>query len=144
MLLYRRTSDIIFWSFLYLFLVMSWECLHKHSICHFILLTSWFCYYITKVKVKVRVSQLCPTLCDPVDCIVHGTLQARILKWVAFPFSRTSSQPTDRTQVSRIASGFFTSWATREALHCLKPPEHRWIVALRFTFLYSLTSQNQF
>ena len=46
---------------------------------------------------------------------VHGILQARILKWVAFPFSRGSSQPRDGTQVSRIAGGFFTSWATREA-----------------------------
>ena len=47
--------------------------------------------------------------------IVHGILQARILEWVAFPFSRGSSQPRDQTQVSRIASVFFTSWATREA-----------------------------
>ena len=39
---------------------------------------------------------------------VHGVLQARILEWVAFPFSRGSSQPRDRTQVSHIAGGFFT------------------------------------
>ena len=38
-----------------------------------------------------------------------------ILEWVAFPFSRVSSQPRDQTQVSRIAGGFFTSWVTREA-----------------------------
>ena len=37
------------------------------------------------------------------------------LEWVAFPFSRGSSQPRDQTQVSCIAGGFFTSWATREA-----------------------------
>ena len=49
------------------------------------------------------------------DCIVHGILQARRLEWVAFPFSRGSSQPRDWTQVSRIAGRFFTSWATREA-----------------------------
>ena len=42
-------------------------------------------------------------------------LQARILEWVAIPFSRGSSQPRDRTQVSHSAGGFFTSWATREA-----------------------------
>ena len=42
-------------------------------------------------------------------------LQARILEWVAFPFSRGSSHPRDRTQVFHLASGFFTSWATREA-----------------------------
>jgi len=41
--------------------------------------------------------------------------RARILEWVAFPFSRESSQPRDWTQVSHIAGGFFTSWATREA-----------------------------
>ena len=46
---------------------------------------------------------------------VHGILQARILEWVAFPFSRGSSQLRDRTQVSCIAGGFFTSWAIREA-----------------------------
>ena len=46
---------------------------------------------------------------------VHGILQARILKWVAFPFTRASSQPRDQTQVSHIAGGFFTSWVTREA-----------------------------
>ena len=43
-------------------------------------------------------------------------LQARILEWVAMPFSRVSSQPRDWTQVSLIAGGFFTIWATREAL----------------------------
>ena len=47
---------------------------------------------------------------------VRGILQARMLEWVAFPFSRGSSQPRDQTQVSHIAGGFFTSWATREAL----------------------------
>jgi len=54
-------------------------------------------------------SQSCPTLCDPMDYTVHGILQARILEWVAFPFSRGSSQSRDRTQVSCIAAGFFTS-----------------------------------
>ena len=49
------------------------------------------------------------------DYIVHEILQARILEWVAFPFSRGSSQPRDQTQVSHIAGRFFTSWATREA-----------------------------
>ena len=42
---------------------------------------------------------------------VHGILQTRILEWVAFPFSRGSSQPRDWTQVSRIAGRFFTRWA---------------------------------
>ena len=48
--------------------------------------------------------------------ILHGILQARTLEWVAFPFSRGSSQLRNQTQVSLIAGGFFTSWATREAL----------------------------
>ena len=60
-------------------------------------------------------AQSCPTLCDPMDYKVHGILQARILEWVAFPFSRGSSQPTDQTQVSRIAGRFYTSWATGKA-----------------------------
>ena len=63
-----------------------------------------------------QVAQLCMTLCVPKDYTVHGILQARILEWVAFPFSRGSSQPRDQTQVSRIAGRFFTIWATREAL----------------------------
>ena len=46
-------------------------------------------------KVKVKVSQLYLTLCNPMDCMVHRIFQARILKWVAFSFSRGSSQPRD-------------------------------------------------
>ena len=49
------------------------------------------------------------------DYTVDGILQARILEWVAFPFSRESFQPRDWIQVSHIAAGFFTSWASREA-----------------------------
>ena len=60
-------------------------------------------------KVKVKVAQLCPTLCDPMDYTVHGILQARILEWVAFSFSRGSSQLKDQTQVSHIVGGSFTS-----------------------------------
>ena len=48
------------------------------------------------------------------DYTVHG-IQARILEWVTFPFSRRSFQTRDWTQVSCIAGRFFTSWATREA-----------------------------
>ena len=57
----------------------------------------------------VKVCQSCPTLCDPMDYTVRGILQTRILEWVAFPFSRESSQLRDRTQVSRATGGFFTS-----------------------------------
>ena len=71
------------------------------------------------VRMYVKVAQWCPALHDSMDCSppgssVHGILQARILEWVAFPFSRGSSQPRDQTQVSRIAGDFFTIWATRE------------------------------
>ena len=64
---------------------------------------------------RVKVAQSCPTLCKPMDYTVHGILQARTLEWVAFPFSRGSSQPSGQTQVSHIAGRFFTSWATRQA-----------------------------
>ena len=63
---------------------------------------------------KVKVTQSCPTLCDPMDCIVYGILQSRILV-LDFPFSRGSSQPKDQTQVSCIVGRFFTSRTTREA-----------------------------
>ena len=67
------------------------------------------------------VTQSCLTLFDPMDysplgSSVHGILQARILEWVAIPFSRESDRPRDWTQVSRIAGRLFTDWATREAL----------------------------
>ena len=70
-------------------------------------------------KVKVVVAQSCPTLFDSMDIslpgsFVHGILQTRKLEWEV-PFSRGSSPPRVQTQVSCIADGFFTVWATREA-----------------------------
>ena len=69
---------------------------------------------------EIEVAQMCPTLCDPVDCSlpgssIHGILQARVLEWVAISFSRGSSRARDQTQVSRIAGRHFNLWATREA-----------------------------
>ena len=64
--------------------------------------------FIPSIKL-VKVTQSCPTLCDLMDYTVHGILQARILEWVTFPFSRGSSQPRDQTQVSHTAGRFFTS-----------------------------------
>ena len=66
----------------------------------------------------------CIWLCDPLDCgrpgsSVHGFLQARILGWIAIPFSRESSQPRCWTC---IVGGFFTFWVTREALQYHKVP----------------------
>ena len=62
-----------------------------------------------KVKSEVKAVQLGPAFWNPLDYTVHGILQARILEWVALPFSRGSSQPRDRTQVFCIAGGSFAS-----------------------------------
>ena len=80
-------------------------------------------FFWTYEKVKMLVAQSCPTLCNPMDysppgSSVHGILQARILEWVAIPFSRGSSPPRDRTQClmfSTLAGRFFTTGATWEA-----------------------------
>ena len=68
----------------------------------------------------VKSFQSCPTLCKPMDCSspgssAHGILQARILEWVAIPFSRGSFWPRDRIPVSRIAGRLLTIWAIGEA-----------------------------
>ena len=67
-----------------------------------------------------EVAQSCPTLCNPMDCslsgsAIHGIFQARVLEWIAISFSRGSSRPRKRTQVSHIAGRHFTVWGTREA-----------------------------
>ena len=59
-------------------------------------------------KESEKVAQSWPTLWDPMNYTVHGIFQARILEWVAIPFSRGSSQSRDRTQVSRTADRRFT------------------------------------
>ena len=80
-------------------------------------MTVVFFYNKHKLLYCVKVAQSCLTLCNLVDCSlpgssVHGILQARILEWLAVPFSRRSLQPRDQTQVSHIAGRFFTSQAT--------------------------------
>ena len=77
--------------------------------------------WVTKHSGRWKCESLssCLTLCNLMDCSlpdssVHGILQARILEWIAIPFSRGSSQPRDRTWVSCTAGRFFTVWATRE------------------------------
>ena len=66
----------------------------------------------------LKLTQLCPTLCDPMDCnppgsFDHGILQARILVCVAIPFSRESSQPRDRTLcLQNNANSWFHAWIT--------------------------------
>ena len=76
-------------------------------------------FHDRKVKSESEVAQLCPTLCDPMDCSlpgssIHRIFQAKVLEWVAISFSRGSSWPRDWTQVSCIAGRRFTIWATRE------------------------------
>ena len=72
---------------------------------------------------EVLVAQLCLTLCDCMDCsppssTVHGILQARILEWVAIPFSKRSSRPRDETQVFCIGRRIPYCWAIQEAQEC--------------------------
>ena len=74
------------------------------------------------MNVKVLVTQLYPTFCNPKDCSlpgysVPGILQARIpRKRIAMPFSRESSWSRAQTQVFHIVGRFFTIWATKEVL----------------------------
>ena len=111
-------------------------CIRKQSLNHWIIrevpdwwLTGWYHPLLpipaplTAIIVKhipllskMKVTQSCLTVCDPMDYIDLKILQARILKWVTFPFSRGSSQPRDQIQASCIAGRFFTNWAFREAL----------------------------
>ena len=82
-------------------------------------------FYKIYWKWKVLVAQSCLTIWDCMDCSppgssVDGILQARVLEWVTIPFSRDSSWPRDRTQVSDTAGRFFTIWTSREAQYLLK------------------------
>ena len=84
---------------------------------------TWEALYVHCAVLRL-VAHSCLTLCNPMDYSLQaplsmGILQARILEWVAISSSRESSQPRDRTQVSHIARGFFTTWATRETLYVL-------------------------
>ena len=77
-------------------------------------------FFIEESESESEVAQSCPTLCDPMDCSLpgsslHGILQTTVLEWVAISFSRGSSRPRDRTQVSWIPGRRFNLWATREA-----------------------------
>ena len=75
-----------------------------------------------------EVSQSCLTFCDPMDCSlpgpsgkIHGIFQAIVLEWIAISFSRGSSQPRDRTQVSRIVDRGFTVWAKGNVKYIVIP-----------------------
>ena len=102
------------------------------------LLVSRYFWYLNEKWSEVKVVQLCLTLCNPMDYTVHSILQARILKWVAFPFSSRSSQPRYWTRVSCIAGGSFTNWAIREAQWILE-----WILT-NFEMEWKLTITSTF
>ena len=75
--------------------------------------------FLMDVLVAVKYTQLCQTLCGPMDSSppgpsVHGILQVRILEWVAISFCRGSSQPRDWIWVAHFVSRLFTDWTTRE------------------------------
>ena len=77
-------------------------------------------FWAPKKEMCMLVAQLCLTLYNPMDYSPSGSsvneiLQARILEWIAIPFSGGSSRPRDQTQFSCIAGRFFIIWATREA-----------------------------
>ena len=83
-------------------------------VCGLIYIHSYQTLFALAKNVCVLVAQLCPTFCDPMDCSqpyssAHGILQARILEWVAIPFSRECSWPRDQTWVSRIAGSSLLS-----------------------------------
>ena len=101
--------------------MMIFKLLYKSncSVLVYGIFNQWFT--ISVVVIVVLVTQLCPTLCDLMDCgppgsSVHGILQEKTLEWIAIPFSRGSSQPRAQTQVYCTAGRFFTIWATGKIL----------------------------
>ena len=89
------------------------------------------------MEVTLLVAQLCPTLCNPMDCSppgfsVCGILRASILEWVVIPFSGGSSGASDQTWVSHLAGRFFTIWATRSIWFSLIYKNFRHLDSLPF------------
>ena len=83
----------------------------------------------------MKVTQSCPTLCNPEDDTVHGILQARILESIPFPFSRGSSQPRDRTQVvyMQVNPALIISETLRQQVPVIAPLSAESFAALSFT-----------
>ena len=76
----------------------------------------------------MNVTQWCPTLCHPMDCAVHGILQARILEWVTFPFSRGSSQPRDQTRSPALQADSLPAEPQGKPLHMWLALYFFWVV----------------
>ena len=96
--------------------VLRWETVNQHGVQDGIVMGAR--------HDEVKVAQLCLTLCNPMGYIVRGILQVRVLEWAAYSFSSRSSWSRNHTRVSCIAGGFFTSWASREAL--VMATRHEW------------------
>ena len=95
-------------------------------------------FLVAQMVNKVKLAQLCLTLCDPIpwSCTVHGILQARILEWVAFPFSRGSSKPRNQTQVSRTVG-----WILYQ-LNYQGSPDYKNLSAMQETQLWFLGQED--
>ena len=103
----------------------------------------WLLPYLLLLLCWVLFAQSCLALCDFMNCSlpgssVHGILQARILEWIAIPFSRGSSWPRGQTQVSCFVGRFFTIWATGKMGPIISGPHHALLFTPRPLLLLSL------
>ena len=93
-------------------------------------------FLILGLPVKVKVAQLCPTLCNSTDYTVHGIVQARILQWVAIPFSRGSSQPRSSTLADSLPAEPQGKLPQIQNLEIRRYPESsRWVQHYRGAFV---------
>ena len=91
----------------------------------------------------MKVAQSCPTRCDPLDYTVRAILQARTLEWVAFSFSRGSSQPRDQTQVSALQADSLPAEKVSCLFHASLCTQH-FITVFRHKWQHPLSRDNQF
>ena len=92
-------------------------------ICFSLPLYSWYRPEFTsnyQMYEWVKVTESCPTLCNPMDYTVHGILQVRILEWVTLPFSRGSSQPRDLNSGIRHCRRILYQLSHQESLRILE------------------------
>ena len=112
-----RSCDVVAW---FPHRVWSVSSLHRNWT-HVLCITRQIIYpWTSRMSEWMKSLNCIPTLWDPIDCSlpgfsIHRIFQARVSEWFAISFSRGSSRPRDRTQVSCIAGRCFTLWATREA-----------------------------
>ena len=118
--------------FLFSFVLVSF--LSRHLILSVVCLVIWVGYWWPWCM-KVKVAQSCPTLWP--HGLIHGILQARILEWVAIPFSRRFYRPRDWTQVSLMA-GRLQSEPPGNPTSVLNPflNTHLWLFFISISFFY--------